>query len=193
MRHFASHICVVAAVVFGLSSPARSDEGAELFDRGLYTEAMDWWRSAAGQGDPEAAFRLGDVYEAGAIVDENFEEAAKWYELAATSGHAGAQFALAAFYEAGAGVAPSTEKAAGWYRECANRGQPDCQFSLGTLLSDDATALYNPAEAYKWYYLAAKNGLIKFDAPELVDLASRMTPDQKREGFTLAVGFEAIE
>lgn len=191
---FAVAVIAIALNVIAGIAPARADEGQELFDRGLYDEAIAWWKKASSErGDAQAAFRLGDIYEAGAVVEENFPEAAKWYALAAEAGHPAAQFALAAFYEAGAGVAQSSDQAAHWYRECAGRNQPDCQFSLGVLLSGKQEGIGDPVEAYKWLYLAAKNGLIEFDAPELVDLAATMGPEQKRDALKRAVAFSPVE
>lgn len=195
-RRFSTVVMAVATagIILGISGPAQADEGADLFDRGLYSEAIAAWQHASETlGDPTAEFRLGDIYEAGAVVEEDLTEAAKWYTRAAKGGHPAAQFALAAFYEAGAGVPQSAEKAAHWYRECANRGQPNCQFALGLLLGAENSPLPDPVEAYKWYYLAAKNGLIEFDAPELMALARRMDQQQKRDALSRAVAFEVIE
>lgn len=201
-RQLARYVCFALLACLPLSLAPVSDAGAEpaaaespadLFSRGLYKEAMRRWREAVETAkDPEAAFRLGDVYEAGAIVDENLEEAAKWYLIAAEGGHAKAQFAMAAFYQAGAGVAQSDEKAAFWFRQCAQRGNPNCQFGLGQLLDRADSPVSDPIEAYKWYYLAAKNGLIEFDAEELVSLAERMDQTQKRAAMKRAVSFKPL-
>lgn len=175
------------------AEPAAADSAADLFDRGLYEEAMKRWRTAVETTkDAESAFRLGDIHEAGAIVEENLEEAAKWYLIASEGGHAKAQFALAAFYQAGAGVAQSDEKAAFWFKQCAQRGNPNCQFGLGQLLDQPDSAIADPIEAYKWYYLSAKNGLIEFDAEELVALAERMDQTQKRTAMKRAISFRPL-
>lgn len=181
---------VFAAWLVVTASAGAEEDGKALYDRGLHAEAIAWWRKAVEErGDPEAAFRLGDTYEAGAVVDENLPEAAKWYEIAAQAGHAGAQSALGAFYEAGAGVAQSSEKAAFWYRKCAEGGNAACQFSLGRLYNLGDAAKQDLIEAYKWYYLAAKGGQILFDSDEFVALAGRMTAEQKREAMQRAVAF----
>jgi TPR repeat protein len=201
-RQFARKTCFLLAVSLPLwltqfahagTEPGAAESPADLFDRGLYDEAMKRWRKAVDTTkDAEAAFRLGDIYEAGAIVDENLEEAAKWYLIAAEGGHAKAQFALAAFYQAGAGVAQSDEKAAFWFKQCAERGNPNCQFGLGQLLDQPDSPISDPIEAYKWYYLSAKNGLIEFDAEELVALAERMDQTQKRAAMKRAISFRPL-
>ncbi len=164
-------------------------DGKALYDRGLHSEAIDWWRQAAGAGDAEAAFRLGDTFEAGAVVEENLPEAAKWYLIAAKAGHAGAQSALGAFYETGAGVEQSLQQARQWYAACAAQNNAACQFNVGRLYSSGDTATQDLIEAYKWYYLAAKGGQIQFDSDEFVALAGRMTAEQKREAMHRAMAF----
>lgn len=177
-------------VFFWAVLPAYADEGADLAERGMHAEAVAWWKQASVERqDHEAEFRLGDYYESGGVEPENFPEAAKWYLLAAEGGHAKAQSALASFYDAGAGVPQSAEKAAYWFRKCAEQNDPSCQLNLGRLSSD----ANDPVEAYKWYYLSAKNGFLEFNAPELTDLAARMTPEQKREAMQRAVAFKAPE
>lgn len=50
------------------------------------TEAMHWFRKSAAQGDAEAYFRMGYMYEKGLTVPMNAETAKAWYERAAAKG-----------------------------------------------------------------------------------------------------------
>ena len=61
-------------------------------------------RKAAEQGDAEAQFNLGCMYDDGEDVPEDDTEAVKWYRKAAEQGHAGAQNNLGYMYEKGEGV-----------------------------------------------------------------------------------------
>ncbi len=179
--------------LLGLIGAAGADPGKDLFDRGMHQEAVAWWRNASETAqDHEAEFRLGDFYESGAVEPEDLPEAAKWYAKAAEGEHAGAQFALGSFYEAGAGVEQSIEKAAYWYGKCAERNVANCQFNLGRLYSSGEAGGQDLVEAYKWYYLSAKNGFLDFDAEELVELASRLTSEQKREAVQRAMAFKPV-
>ena len=49
-----------------------------------YTEAVKWWRLAAGQGFAEALNNLGMMYGNGDGVAEDYVEAHKWFDLAAS-------------------------------------------------------------------------------------------------------------
>ena len=52
--------------------------------------AVNWYRLAADR-DATAQFNLGDMYEFGQGVPQDYEEAVNWYRLAADQGNATAQ------------------------------------------------------------------------------------------------------
>ena len=56
--------------------------------------AVQWWTSAAEEGDAITQLRLGEAYEAGRGVLRDLERARQWYERAATAGNAQARQAL---------------------------------------------------------------------------------------------------
>ena len=59
---------------------------------------------AAEQGDAEAQYKLGFMYEGSDSVPEDYTEAAKWYRKAAEQGHVEAQYSLGDMYANGEGV-----------------------------------------------------------------------------------------
>jgi TPR repeat protein len=74
-----------------------------------YTEALKWFHLAANQGNANAQYMLGYLYEYGrgvpqsntfAEVAEDVTEAIKWYRLAAKQGYQDAQAALRRLGEA---------------------------------------------------------------------------------------------
>lgn len=83
----------LAAGVGGLSlSGARLGfadyaEGLAALQRGDSTRALDEFRRAAEAGDARAQFRLGQSYERGDDVLQDFVIAHMWYNLAAAQGH----------------------------------------------------------------------------------------------------------
>ena len=68
------------------------------------TEAVKWYRRAAGHGDLATQLLLGDLYREGRGVQEDQEEAARWYRRAAEQGLSVAQVQLSALYWIGKGV-----------------------------------------------------------------------------------------
>ncbi|MFO1236559.1 MAG: hypothetical protein U1F24_06005 [Alphaproteobacteria bacterium] len=67
------------------ATEARLPQGDDLFQRGLYPEALATWRAAAEQGDRWAAYRLGIEYldSKPNVVKRDLAEAVKWIRQAA--------------------------------------------------------------------------------------------------------------
>src|SRR4029453_2986683 len=68
-----------------------------------YATALRLWRPLADQGNAEAQYALGFMYDGGQGVPKNYATAAKWRRLAADQGHTLAQFNLGALYDDGKG------------------------------------------------------------------------------------------
>ena len=56
------------------------------------------------QGDAEAQYNLGFMYEHGQGVPQDYAAARRWYRKAAGQGYAGAQYSLGGMYHFGEGV-----------------------------------------------------------------------------------------
>ena len=85
-------------------------------------EAVNWYRKAAVQGDADAQYNLGVMYDTGEGVPENDVEAVNWYRKAAEQGHASAQFNLGVMYANGAGVPENNIYAYVWFSISAAQG-----------------------------------------------------------------------
>jgi|TARA_B110000967_G_scaffold6241_1_gene6254 TPR repeat protein len=77
---------------------------ALLTSTAFASSEFDETMAAAKQGDADAQFNLGIMYDIGEGVPENNAEAVKWYRKAADQGHAKAQFNLGLMYNNGEGV-----------------------------------------------------------------------------------------
>lgn len=66
---------------------------------------MTWWRMAAGQGDANAQYALGWMYDQCGHAATDSNAALGWYKMAADQGHASAQYALGNLYARGEQVA----------------------------------------------------------------------------------------
>ncbi|MBR3410175.1 MAG: sel1 repeat family protein [Candidatus Methanomethylophilaceae archaeon] len=69
--------------------------------------SIDACMRAAEEGDVDAMYRLGELYESGEGVDRSLEEALRWYSRAAELGHSKAQFKRGALYQRGYGIPSS--------------------------------------------------------------------------------------
>ena len=86
-----------------------------------------WLRKAAEQDSHGAQFNLGEMYENGLGVPQNYVKAAKWYSKGAELGHAKAQFNLGAMYDKGQGVSQNLIYAHMWYNLAATSGHSDAR------------------------------------------------------------------
>lgn len=69
----------------------------------------------AAQGNADAQYRLGDLYNFGYLVPQDYKKAALWFEKAAAQGHVGAQNDLGVHYESGNGVPRDDLRAYMWF------------------------------------------------------------------------------
>ena len=80
------------------------DKGMTAYNAGDYAIALKELEPLAEQGDVDAQFILGYMYDEGKGVPQDNKEAMKWYRLAAEQGDAGAEFNLGIMYVSGKGV-----------------------------------------------------------------------------------------
>ncbi len=76
----------------------------------------------AQEGDANAQYNLGVMYDKGHGVPQDFAEAVRWFRLAAEQGDAGAQFNLAFMYSNGQGVPQNYVLAHKWLNLSAVEG-----------------------------------------------------------------------
>ena len=63
-------------------------EGFGGLHAGDYATALQEWRPLAEQGNADAQYNLGVMYDNGQGVPQDYAEAVKWYRLAAEQGYA---------------------------------------------------------------------------------------------------------
>ena len=135
---------------------------------------------AAEQGDANAQFLLGYMYEVGDGVPEDDTEAVKWFRKAAEQGHDAAQYNLARMYASGDGTQKNDTEAVKWCRKAGEQGLAIAQLNLGFIYSNGEGIPEDYVEAYAWWSIAATNAINgSKDAKErLEQLKAEFTPDQ---------------
>jgi TPR repeat protein len=144
------------------SMPAKAatpEDGRRAYDAGHFTDAMGIWAELSRQGNAEAEFGLGLLYDLGNGTPENPETAFFWYKMAADAGLPEAEFNVAAMYDSGRGVVQSSGDAALWYAKAAARGHHRAQFDLGLLYEQGEGVPRNLDAATAWLRDAAAGGL----------------------------------
>lgn len=116
--------------------------------------AAKWFERAALQGNPEAQFQLGSLYE-DSRLPRDYAQAFSWYFKAAQKGSAKAQVRLGHFYSRGLGVLPNPNEAVLWYGKAALQQNADAQYSLGLLYALGKNFPKDEQLAIEWLTKAA--------------------------------------
>ena len=98
------------------------DKGLSAYNAGDYQTAFNEWKPLAEQGDGDAQFNLGLMYETGDGAARDYAEAIKWYRLAARQGVTKAHNNLGLLYELGTGVLQNNVTAHMWYNIASANG-----------------------------------------------------------------------
>ncbi|WP_162148418.1 tetratricopeptide repeat protein [Asticcacaulis sp. YBE204] len=123
------------------------------------TEALKWYRKAAGFGYIPAHKTVGDFYYFGYGTPRDFAKAAKTYKVAATFDYAPAQFALAQLLEDGQpGVPADPKQALAWYSHAAKWNHPGGLYALAVAYDTGQGVKADPAQALYFYKEAAVRG-----------------------------------
>jgi hypothetical protein len=94
-------------------------------DRADYRTSLKIWLDAAQEGDAQAQYFVGTLYEKGPMGDPDYALAAAWYEKAAKQGQGQAAMNLGRLYEKGLGVSKDTSTAFKWYAQASGLGESE--------------------------------------------------------------------
>ena len=137
------------------------------------TQAAEWNRKAAMQGNAEAQVQLARGLDEGVGVSKDADEARKWYAKAARQEHPVAQLELAR-QSAGQGNCPV---AVHWYEEAAGHGQAQAMYELGRLYLNRCGP--DKDKAFTWFMIGTRFRSSESKA-EAEGLAKRLTLAQKK-------------
>ena len=143
-------VALCAGYTLGLTAPAWAglDEGVAAYHRADYATALRELRPLAEQGNAQAQYALGIMYNKGEGVPQNDAEAVKWWRKAAEQGHAIAQYTLGILYDMGLGVPQDYAKSLQWYRKAAEQGDAEAQSNLGLMYYDGKGVPQDYAKAW---------------------------------------------
>jgi TPR repeat protein len=119
--------------------------------------AATWFEKAANQGNAEAQYQLGNLYE-NSQLPKDYKAAANWYHKAAQQGSAKAQARLGIFYSHGLGVVQNPNEATLWSGKAALQGNADAQYWIGVGYLQAKDASKNTQLAMGWLSKAAAQG-----------------------------------
>lgn len=157
--------------------------GELYFQLSDYGQALYWYRLAGNQGYGPAMCRLGQMYENGTGVAQDYKQAEEWfikggpygdaqwhlltmYEHMANEGDIEAQYKLGLQYRYGGSVdrcdssfGIDYKQALSLFRKLAEQGHADAQFELAQMYNDGVGVTQNDVLAIYWYRKAAEQGV----------------------------------
>jgi len=99
-----------ALLALGAAGPAAADadddllQASKLHRAGATAESVAIWKKLAAEGQADAQYNLGVIYQHADGVEQDFGAALQWYALAAEQGDIAAQQAIGSMYMRGQGV-----------------------------------------------------------------------------------------
>lgn len=97
-------------------------------------------------GSQEAQRVLGEIYEKGYGVQQNYQESIQWYKKAAQSGNIYSQMSLGHFYDQGIGIAIDKKQALYWFTLAATNGDEVAKHNVEILQDNLKIAVFSPNE-----------------------------------------------
>jgi TPR repeat protein len=116
------------------------------------------YRSAIENKDPAAMYELGNMFDEGVGVAQNYEEASKWFYRAADLGSGEAMNSLGIAYATGRGVPQSYALSFRWLFKAVEKGSIEAMSNIAKAFYLGAGRPVSYSEAAKWFELAAMNG-----------------------------------
>lgn len=89
-----------------------------------YSQACEWYRKALSKND-SAANSIGQIYEEGVYVDQDYYKAFEWYRIGAERGNTSAQMSLGDLYKKGLGVNKDMKLAKEWHSKAIEQMKND--------------------------------------------------------------------
>ncbi len=136
-------------------------------------KAFTYFSRAAENGDSEAMFELGKLYEKGIGTERDFAKALDYFQKSADLGFADAINDLGFLYFQGAdGLKRDADKAIQLFLKAADLRHPQAMYNTAALIDDGLIKGKNPQDAAHYLYDALRSGV-----SEVLDQLSRR-PDQ---------------
>lgn len=119
--------------------------------------ALTYYAKAAHKGDPQGAYNVGHIYEAGEIVEESAETAYQFFAMAARGGHPAGQFEMGYYHFEGCGGAEQDyAKAVQWFEkayanpECSERTRTQTAAYLGICFQEGLGVVHDDDVAFEY-------------------------------------------
>ena len=124
-------LAIIASVMcISCATTNNFEEAEKAYETKDYSTAMQKFRIASEQGNSMASLKIGNMYDAGQGVRQNFQEAIRYYKIAARQGHPLGYVFVSAMYENGQGVTQNRAEAQRWKdlaKKCTAQNLKNCE------------------------------------------------------------------
>ncbi len=121
---------------------------------------FDFQMKLAKKGNPEAQFKVGEMYETGFGVKKDMAEAKNWIDKAAAQGHETANFKLLYWDLEKNGLTRDNKARVEELKAKAKAGNPQAQYYVGKMNAYGVGMKKNPEKGLEWLNKAALVGVI---------------------------------
>ena len=135
------------------------EDGLVAYKNNDYKKAIELYQKAAEQGNAEAQYKLGIMYQNGKGAKQDYKKAIKLYEVAAIKGNVDAQYKLSNIYTYGfLGAEVNSIKAAFYLQLMADKGVAKGQYDLALMYANGEGLKQNNKKALELFQKAAEQG-----------------------------------
>jgi uncharacterized protein len=163
------------------NAPAQTGMGI-LYENGLEvprdrTQSINWYRKAAGQGDAEAEYRLGEAYVLGSLsgagLSRDIGLGLELMKKAASQGNIQSMNSIGSLYQHGLfGIVKDSNEAYIWYRKAADLGDPIAESRVGSAYEFGQGVEKDSEQAKIWYARSAAEDRKRADNGDVVSQLS---------------------
>jgi len=143
----------------------------------------------AEQGNPEAQYKVGEMYEVGKGVKKDLPTAMKWFEKAAAQNHKKAGHKLLFLDIKNNGLNNKSKTELGVLRQEAASGNPDAQYFLGKMYAAGIGVPKSLNNALTWLNKATFNGVPEAEH-EAIAVEEKIARIREKEAHKKAVALE---
>ena len=99
------------------------------YDRATLATSLNVWQESASQGDAQAQYFVGEIFEKGMGQAPDYEMAVMWYQRAVKQDYTPAKMSLGRLHELGLGVPKDLVKAMNLYREASGLDEDEIAYA----------------------------------------------------------------
>jgi len=144
----------------------------------------------AEQGNPEAQYKVGEMYETGKGVQRNAATALTWFEKAAAQDHKKAVYKLLYLDIKKNGLNSHSKTQLGVLRQESASGNPDAQYYLGKMYATGVGVPKSLNNALTWLNKATFNGVSEAEH-EAISVEEKLARNREKAAKKRALALEA--